>query len=89
MRTIGPGFRIEFDEIQRILVLHSVMHTGKGYNYFIWRQISDILRSDDLVLVVNFVVNFGVYSRSRPPNAHRTLFLCCGNNTRWGYVLLE
>ncbi len=83
--TIGPGFRIEFDKIQEVLVFHSVMHSGKGYNHFIWREISNILRSDD----VFFVVNFGVYSRSTSPNAYRRLFLRCGNNTRRGYVLLK
>ena len=83
--TIRPGFRIEFDKMQGVLVFHSVMHRGKGYNHFIWREISDILISDDVLLVVNF----GVYSRSRPPNARRTLFLRCGNNTRRGYILLK
>jgi hypothetical protein len=61
------------------------MHRGKGYNHFIWREISDILISDDVLLVVNF----GVYSRSRPPNKLRRLFLRCSNNTRRGYILLK
>jgi hypothetical protein len=78
--TIGPGFRIEFDKIQGVLVFHSVMHRGKGHNHFIWREISDVLRSDDVFLVVNF----GVY-----PDAHRRLFLRCGNNTHRGYILLK
>lgn len=69
--TIGPGFRIEFDKIQGVLVFHSVMHRGKGYNHFIWREISDIFRSDDVLLVVNF----GIYSRSKQPNTRRSLFL--------------
>ncbi len=81
--TIGSGFRIEFDKIQGVLVFHSVVHRGKGYNNLICRQISDILRSNDVLLVVNF----GVYSRSRPLNARRRLFLRCGNNTRRGYIL--
>jgi hypothetical protein len=61
------------------------MHRGKGHNHFIWREISNILRSDDVFLVVNF----RVYSRSTPPNARRRLLLRCGNNTRRGYVLLK
>jgi hypothetical protein len=84
-RTIGPRFRIEFDEIQGVLVFHSVMHRKKGYNHFIWCEISDILRSDHVLLVVNF----GVYSRSRSFSARRRLFLRCGNNTRRGYILLK
>ena len=83
-RTIGPGFRIEFDKIQGVLVFHSVMHRRKGYNHFICSEISDILRSDDVLLIVNF----GVYSRSKSPNARR-LFLRCGNNIRRGYSLLK
>ena len=83
--TIGPGFRIEFDKIQRVLVFHSVMHRRKGYNHFICREISDILRSDDVLLIVNF----GVYSRSKLPNTRRRLILRCGNNTRRGYILLK
>ena len=83
--TIGPGFRIKFDKFQGVLVFHSVMHRGKGYNHFIWREISDILGSDDVLLVVNF----RVHSRSRQLNARRRLFLRCGNNACRGYILLK
>lgn len=85
MHTIGPGFRIEFDKIQGVFVFHSVMHRGKGYNHFIWRKISDVLRSDDVLLVVNF----GVLSSSRPLNEPKRLFLRRGNNTRRGYILFK
>jgi hypothetical protein len=82
--TIGPAFWIEFDKIQGVLVFHSVMHWGKGYNHFIWRQISNIFSGEDVVLV-----DFTVYSRSGLPNTCRNLFLSFGNNTRCGYILLE
>jgi len=60
------------------------MHRGKGYKNSIRREISDILRSDNVPLF-----KFGVYSKSRPLYARGKLFLRCGNNTRRGYILLK
>ena len=82
-RTVGPGFRIEFDKIKGVLVFHSVMHHVKGHNHFIRCEVSDILRSNDVLLVVSF----GFYSRSRPLSARKRLFLRSGNNTRRRYIL--
>lgn len=61
------------------------MHRGKVYNDFIWREISDVFRSDDVLLAVNF----RVYSGRRPCNTRRRLFLRFGNNSCRGYILLE
>jgi formylmethanofuran dehydrogenase subunit B len=61
------------------------MHCGERYNHFIRGQITDILESDDIVLVIDFRVGFS----SKLPSTHRTIQLRFVNNTFFGDMFFE